>query len=359
MRISSLLGISPILLIGSLSASTTSISPLICSDPGSTTASPSDSTIHANSCTDFSYQFPNSPQPVNGTNNWLYGYYPGTTNPATFLPMTQQVTDQNGNFVGWWAVQFNRYFTSLDAFGGHPNGDFTDLHTPPFCDQAQFQNCSPNGGEDPRSPNSPDSADQAAVRRYVVPMGVGSTLVDITIQVQKDPRTTNPSAHGTTELVILYSGGVAKTLITLPDPVNFNPNLPGAPPTPAGIPQPVLTASADNVLVKAGDVIDFVMAPAIDPNFNNLSVDFSAGTFEVDTIQSVPEPGSWGLAPTGLLLACLVRRRAHIEREKTTLCKIECRSSGWTKRPVRSANEERGARDLISSFPSSSEGHRE
>jgi hypothetical protein len=357
-RILPLLGISPILLIGALSASTTPISPLICSDPGSTTASSSDTTIHADSCTDFSYQFPNSPQPVNGTNNWLYGYYPNGINPATFTPMTQQVTDQNGNYLGFWAVQFNRYFTSLDAFGGHPNGVFTDLHIPPFCDQTQFQNCSPSGGLDPRSPNSPDSADQSAVRRYVVPVGVGSTLVDITIQVQKDPRTTNPSAHGTNELVILYRGGVATTLINLADPVNFNPNLPGAPPTPQGIPQPVLTASADNVLVKPGDVIDFVMAPAIDPNFNNLSVDFSAGTFEVDKIQSVPEPVTWGLAAAGLLLACLARR-AQVTRETTTLCKISSRYPRWVRRPRRNAKEDHGVRDLGSIFTISSEGHLE
>jgi len=348
LRIASLLGISPLFLIGSLTASTTPISPLICSDPGSTTASPSDATIHANSCTDFSYQFPNSPQPASGTNNWLYGYYPGTLNPATFLPMTQ-VTDQSGNFAGWWAVQFNRYFTSIDAFGAHPNGLFTDYHIPPYCDQAQFQNCSATGGLDPRSPNSPDSATQDAVRRYVVPTGVGATLVDITLQVQKDPRTTDPSAHGTTNLVILYSGGVATTLITLVDPVNFNPNLPGAPPTPQGIPQPVLTASINNVLVKPGDFIDFVMAPAVDPNFNNLSVDFSAGTFQVDTIQSVPEPVSWGLAAAGLLLACIARR-SQLQREKTTLCRSRILRPSWARRRLSSARSE--ARRRGSNFTS-------
>ena len=348
MRITSLLGISPFFLIGILTASTTPVSPLICSDPGSTTASPSDTTIHANSCTDFSYQFPNSPQPASGTNNWLYGYYPGTLDPGTFLPMTQQVTDANGSFAGWWAVQFNRYFTSIDAFGAHPNGVFTDYHIPPYCDQAQFQNCSPSGGLDPRSPNSPDSATQSAVRRYVVPTGVGSTLVDITMQVQKDPRTTNPTAHGTTDLVILYSGGVATVLINLQDPVNFNPNLPGTPPTPEGIPQPVLTASADNVLVKPGDFIDFVMEPAFDPAFNNQSVDFSSGTFQVDTIQSmaVPEPVSWGLAAAGLLLACAIRR-AQIQREKTTLCRSKSR---YLNSIAVNTELERGARRPGSSF---------
>jgi hypothetical protein len=299
----SLLGFAVILAFGSVSvARATPVSPLNCAAPGSTTASPSDTIIHANSCTDFSYIFPNSPQPAAGTNNWLYGYYLGAINPAGFLPMTQQVTDSNGKFLGWWALQFDRYFTSLDAFGGHANGDFTDYHIPPFCDPTVLQNCSPTGGLDPRSPNSPDSADQSAVRRYVVPAAIGTTTVDINIQVQKDPRTTDPSAHGTIEYAILYHNGVPTTLITLTDPVNFNPSLPGTPPTPQGIPQPILTASDNNVVVHGGDFIDFVMSPMTDPKDNNQTVDFSSGTFEVITISSVPEPSFSLLLGAVLLL---------------------------------------------------------
>lgn len=291
-----------VLLGGATIASANSISPLICPNAGSTTASPTDTTINANSCTDFSYTFPNTPQPAAGTNNWQYGYYLGPINPAAFTLFPQQVTLPNGDSYGTWALDFNRYFTSLDAFGGHANGEFTDLHIPPFCDDALYQNCSPSGGIDPRSPNSPGSATQEAVRRYLVPSGVGTATLNIGIQVQKDPRTTPPSAHGTIEYVILYSGGVATTLITLADPVNFDPNIAGAPPTDQGIPQPVYSASVSNVVVKPGDVIDFVMSTMTDPNYNNQSVDFSSGTFELITIQSVPEPATLVLVGGSLLL---------------------------------------------------------
>jgi hypothetical protein len=288
------------------------ISPLICGNPGSTTASPTDTTISANSCTDFSYAFPNNPQPGSGTNNWLYGYYPGTVNPASFIPMTQQVTDSVGNPEGSWAVNFDQYFTSLDAFGAHPNGVFTDYHIAPYCDQTLYQNCSTDGGPDPRSPNSPDSATQDAVRRYIVPDVPAGTTVDINLQVQKDPRTTNPTAQGTTEYVILYSDGVATVLLTLNDPVNFNPNLAGAPSTPTGIPQPIVSGSVNNVAVQPGDYIDIVTAANI---VNGQSVDYSSGTFELATIQSnstiqtTPEPASFLLAGLGLVLFGAARRK--------------------------------------------------
>jgi len=140
-------------------------------------------------------------------------------------------------------------------------------------------------------------------------VGISTTTVNINILAQKDPRTTDPSAHGTIEYVILYSGGVATRLITLNVPVNFDPNIQGAPPTPMGIPQPVYSASANGIAVKGGDFIDFVMAPVNDPAFDNRSVDFSAGTFEVATIQSVPETGTALLVGAGLVLVGLVRRR--------------------------------------------------
>jgi hypothetical protein len=315
MRVTLNLSIGYVLLVVGIGlANATPVSPLICDRPGSTIASAADTSIEANSCTDFSYRYPNNPQPAPGTNNWLYGYYPGVLDPAAFNPMTQQVADSNGHYLGWWAVDFNRYWTSLDAFGGHPNGEFTDLHAAPFCDAGRYQNCSPPGGLDSRSPNSPDSADQMPVRRYVVPVGIGNTTVDINILAQKDPRTTNPSAHGTIEYVILYSGGIATRLITLNVPVNFDPNIQGAPATPQGIPQPVYSASADNVSVKAGDFIDFVMSPVTDPAFNNKTVDFSAGTFEVATIQSVPEGATTLLVGGGLILVGLLRFRAFRSR---------------------------------------------
>ncbi len=282
----------------------TPISPLICDHPGSTSASPADTSINANSCTDFSYRYPNTPQSASGTNNWVYGYHAGLLDPTAFIAMNQQVTDSNGHFLAWWAVDFSRYWTALDAFGGHPNGEFTNYHVPPFCDAVRYQNCSAQGGLDPRSPNSPGSGSQDAVRRYVVPMGIGSTTVDINILAQKDPRTTDPAAHGTIEYVILYSGGIATTLITLNVPVNFDPNIHGAPPTSDGIPQPVYSASANNITVKGGDFVDFVIAPVSDPAFNNRTVDFGAGTFEVATIRSatIPEATTWLLVGIGLIL---------------------------------------------------------
>ncbi len=314
MRVTLNLSIGYVLLIaGTRLINATPTSPLICDQPGSTSASPADTAINANSCTDFSYRYTGSPQTTTGTNNWLYGYYPGVLDPTVFTTLNQQ-TDSNGHFLGWWALDFNRYWTSLDAFGGHPNGEFTDLHAAPFCDAGQYQNCSPPGGLDSRSPNSPGSADQMPVRRYVVPVGVGSTTVDINILAQKDPRTTNPSAHGTIEYVILYSGGIATNLITLNVPVNFDPNIQGAPTTAQGIPQPVYSASANNISVKAGDFIDFVMAPVTDPAFNNKTVDFSAGTFEMATIQSVPEGATSLLVGGGLILAGLLRFRIFRSR---------------------------------------------
>src|SRR5260370_27568329 len=141
MRVTLHLLIGYLLLIASAGlVNATPTSPLICDRPGSTSASQADTSINANSCTDFSYRYPNSPQPAAGTNNWLYGYYPGVLNPAAFNPMTQQVADSNGHFLGWWALDFNRYWTSLDAFGGHPNAEFTDYPAPPFCDAGRAHN---------------------------------------------------------------------------------------------------------------------------------------------------------------------------------------------------------------------------
>src|SRR5438552_2127740 len=94
MRILSLSAVVPLALLVALSTSVIAnpISPLICANPGSTTATPNDTTIHANSCTDFSYLSPND-QSLS-TNNWMYGFYQGTSDtldPGGFNPMLQQV----------------------------------------------------------------------------------------------------------------------------------------------------------------------------------------------------------------------------------------------------------------------------
>src|SRR5713101_8517171 len=94
MRILSLAAAGPLALLVGLSTSAigAQISPLICANPGSTTATPNDTTIHANSCTDFSYKSPNDQSLA--SNNWMYGFYQGTAetlDPAGFNPMLQQV----------------------------------------------------------------------------------------------------------------------------------------------------------------------------------------------------------------------------------------------------------------------------
>ena len=57
-----------LLIAGTGLVNATPTSPLICDRPGSTSASPGDTSINANSCTDFSYRYPNSPQPAAGAN---------------------------------------------------------------------------------------------------------------------------------------------------------------------------------------------------------------------------------------------------------------------------------------------------
>src|SRR5260370_16902399 len=96
MRVPLQLSISSILLVaGTGLVNATPTSPLICDLPGSTSASQADTSINANSCTDFSCRYPNSPQPASGTNNWLYGYYPTVLNPSASNPITPQVPHPN------------------------------------------------------------------------------------------------------------------------------------------------------------------------------------------------------------------------------------------------------------------------
>jgi len=89
MRTLSLAVVSLTLIVGlSTSALGNPISPLICANPGSTTATPNDTSINANSCTDFSYKSPNDQSLA--SNNWMYGFYQGTAetlDPAGFNPM--------------------------------------------------------------------------------------------------------------------------------------------------------------------------------------------------------------------------------------------------------------------------------
>jgi hypothetical protein len=290
------------------------VSPVQCSNPGSTTFHTlNDGTVNANSCTDFAYSYPNTNNAAGiPTSNWLYGYYSynsgflnlGSQTPV-FTPLGQQITDSNGHFLGWWANNFDQYWTSLDAFGGHSNSTLTDFHAPPYCDNTLYQNC--GSGQDPRSPNSPDSANQFAVRRYEIPVNYNGT-VDITIQVQKDYRVlgpgVSPAADGDFNYVVEYINGVP-TLLTNSSGGNMLQT-----PTPASLLQtpnpgpnsfPIETETFFNVPVHGGDFLDFIMAPGAN--------DYSDGEFQLITIQSAPEPTSFLLVGAGLLLIGMRRWR--------------------------------------------------
>jgi len=282
----------------------TPLSSILCANPGSTSASQSDTSINANSCTDFSYLSPNNQSsPVN---NWLYGYYgslaggpAGALDPSGFKIMQSmamcsidmngqmdcgQVVDPGTGHFGWWAVDFSKYWTSLDAFGGHANATDTDLHNPPFC--ISGTNC--GIGPDPNP-----SVNEYAVRRYVVPLGF-SGMVTITVESQKDPRTlsTNARADGDTDVVYYVNNGLGPTSITQVSALTIN--------VPSN--DSTIFTKTTSIMVNGGDFIDFVMQP-------NAS-DYSDGQFELITIQGAPEPGSLVLMGAGLLgLAAWKRRR--------------------------------------------------
>jgi len=305
MRFSLPMGILLILLVGLCApAFGNPLSPVLCDNPGSTHTNSTDNFVNANSCTDFSFVSPNNQ--ASPMSNWLYGYYggllggpAGTLAPSGFHAMQTmnmcsidlnghmdcgQVIDPNTGHFGWWAVDFAKYWTSLDAFGGHANSVNTDLHDAPFC--INGQNCG-------SGPDSNPSVDQWAVKRYVVPIAFNG-LVNITIKVQKDPRTlnTSPRADGdsyTAYFVNNQNAGAVTTLNALA--VSAGPN------------DPTVYMKFSSVMVHGGDFLDFAMSP-------NAS-DYSDGAFELITLQSIPEPATLLLVGAGLALTGLKSRRKY------------------------------------------------
>jgi hypothetical protein len=278
------------------------ISPLQCANPGSTTASQSDTTVHANSCTDFSYTA--GAAQATPSNNWLYGYYDGTFNPTAFTLMHEQ--DPNGAF-GFWANDFNHFWTTLDAFGGHPNSVNTDYHQAPYCDPTLVSAISPTGncgtGPDTDPAHAADFRNQWAVRRYVVPLSFNGTVV-IDLQLQKDYRTGGSRADGDLNYAMVYDNGVSTQLgAPIQTPPDLGPLQAGnAGPNTFPVQHMVYT-----VFVHGGDFIDFGISPS-----NN---DFSDGEFQLITIQGVsqiqdvPEPATLSFVGSGLLLAGVLKRR--------------------------------------------------
>lgn len=309
-----------------------------CSNPGTGSQASNATFVDANSCVDFS-------STAQGANNWYYGYYtsesslgvvnpnatvtPPILDPNSFKDMTPTpLLSSNGQVVpnqytGVWSQNFFTYFTSLDAFGGHSNGNYTDLHnidTVPgepwmwvpginsYCNfsGSAYYNCSPTGGYDPDNPNSPDDGNYWATRRYVVPGGFsGDVTIDVASQRLFD--ITNSQAY--TDYVILDHNGVSTILDSL---------------TVAGNASTTNTYSmtVPSAYVTAGDFIDFVIVPQYenyktDPGY----ADFASGQYQLDTISSsggqiivsgVPEPGTIGFMAAGLLLLAVVLRKARV-----------------------------------------------
>lgn len=313
----------------------TPVSSLQCANPGSTSTSSSSTSVQANSCTDFSYLFPNT-QPASGLNNWQYGYYIGgngpslSLNPATYgLLSPTPAYDSTGSLMpgvnaGWWSKNFYLYWTALDAFEGHPNANYTDLHQSPYCDNSLYQNC--GNGYDPRGNTSPGSGDLFPTRRYIVPAYSGSTTV--TVSGEKDYRTLAGAAQGVTDYIVLVHGANSTVLGCINVPGNAvqwaTSVVPTCTPTtstldPIGS-QPVYTTSVSTMVVP-GDFLDIVMVPLYQNNIAAASAgtpgfaDFSSGSFQLVTIAGVPEPATFGLMGGALLLFGFARRKLNCSRK--------------------------------------------
>ena len=330
--IKTILGLA-ILSLVAIQVKATPVSSLQCANPGSSVASANANSVNANSCTDFSYLFPVN-QPTTGLNNWQYGYYSGTAastptlNSSSFALMSPTpVYNSAGALIaganaGWYSQNFSRYWTALDAFEGHSNASYTDLHQSPYCDQS-LQNC--GNGLDTRLTASPGSGEFWAARRYIVP-SLYSGMVTVNLSTEKDPRTAAQGAQGVTEFVVQVSGGVSTILGCVNEQVNGtgSPNVvypTCSAPTTTSDPllsnQPIYTLST-STSVHAGDFIDVVIVPNYNTNIAGPvgsmvgHADFSSGVFQLVTINGVPEPATIALIGGGLFLLGFARRRRII-----------------------------------------------
>ncbi len=252
-------------------------SSLMCSNPGSATNPVTTTSINANSCTDFSYSM------VQGANDWQYGYYAlGSANPATYIPTSSSFQQMGQATNGFYAVDFSHYWTSMDAFGAHPNSPDTDLHNPPYC-----VNAPPNCGIGPDNNPSPYHVEQWAVRQFDIPSYFQGGSVNINVSGQKDPRDVM-AGQNTDILVFLDRGGVVSQVGSLLVPSNAT----------------VVSMPTLNLNLLPGDIIDFALTTTISQvNGHTYTTDYSDGTFELITlnsIASVPEPATFALFGAGI-----------------------------------------------------------
>jgi len=261
-------------------------SSLMCSNPGSASNPVTTTSINANSCTDFSYSM------VQGANDWQYGYYAlGTADPATYVPGTNSFQQMGQALNGYYAVDFSHYWTSMDAFGAHPNSPDTDLHNPPYCVN-EPANCGTGKDGNP----SPYHVEQWAVRQFDIPTYFQGGSVDINVSGQKDPRDIFPGQN-TDILVFLTRNGAVSEIGSLLVPSDAS----------------VVSMPTLNLNLLPGDIIDFALTTTISQvNGHTYTTDYSDGTFELITLTTVaPEPASFALLGVGLAALGGWRMRKH------------------------------------------------
>ena len=193
--------------------------------------------IIADSAADFSE--------VQGQNGWFNGLYNQTTDPdgtygvGDFQPFMEPDYAWNGS--AWDFTGGNVPWTTINAEGGHPNGDNNgDVHY--------------------------------AVRRWVSDTS-GSATVEYNIAAQ------NLGGGAGTTAILYYNGAeISKTTVGGTD----------------GVGQVV----SEMLTLSSGDVLDLALTPQ---NVDGTFGDGSDGSFFGMTVDLVPEPGSLALIGLGFL----------------------------------------------------------